>query len=72
MSERPLSMAELDLVEKLNLGELERLCLEKNRAYGHGDGTKSTSRDDATLFRVSYTLLDKYFQRSEDAETSCG
>ena len=62
-SEQPMSMSELILLEQLNTGELDRLCLEKSRAYGHGDGTKSTSRDEATLFRVSYNLLDKYFQR---------
>jgi hypothetical protein len=72
MSQQQLSIAELDLLEKLNSGELDRLCLERNRAYGHGDGTKSIARDDATLFRVSCNLLDKYFQRSSDAETSCG
>ena len=57
MSSEPLSDAQQAWVLQLETGELEKSCLEKNQAYGHGRGTASTSFE----YAVS---LETYFQHA--------
>ncbi len=64
-SSEPLSTAQRALVLQLEAGELEKVTLQKNQAYGHGCGATSTSLEEVALFRVSCNQLDNYFGRSE-------
>ena len=64
-SSEPLSTAQRALVLQLQAGELEKVTLQKNQAYGHGCGATSTSLEEVALFRVSCNQLDNYFGRSE-------
>ena len=54
---------EMKLLRELDLGLLEDDVLTKNIAYGHGEGVKITTKEEAAVFRMSCNALDAYFSR---------
>ena len=46
------------LLKDLDSGLLERNVLENNKAYGHGEGVKITTQEEAAVFRMSCNALD--------------
>ena len=62
-SQRELSCQQIELLIELNSGLLEKNVLENNKAYGHGEGVKITTKEEAAVFRMSCNALDAYFDR---------
>ena len=58
-----LSCEENKLLIELDSGLLEDDVLKKNIAYGHGEGVKIITKEEAAVFRMSCNALDAYFDR---------
>ena len=63
LPESELSSEQIELLIELNSGLLQKNVLENNKAYGHGEGVKITTKEEAAVFRMSCNALDAYFDR---------
>ena len=63
LSEAELSNEQFHLLTELNSGLLEKIMVEENKAYGHGEGVKISTKEEAAVFRMSCNSLDVYHQR---------
>ena len=63
LPESELSCQQIQLLVELNSGLLKNNVLENNKAYGHGEGVKITTKEEAAVFRMSCNELDGYFDR---------
>ena len=63
LPESELSSPQIALLLELNSGVLEQNMLAKNKAYGHGEGVKIRTKEEAAVFRMSCNALDAYFAR---------
>ncbi len=63
LPESELSSPQIALLLELNSGVLEKNMLANNKAYGHGEGVKITTKEEAAVFRMSCNALDAYFAR---------
>ena len=61
--ESELSCQQIQLLVELNSGLLKKNVLENNKAYGHGEGVKIITKEEAAVFRMSCNALDAYFDR---------
>ena len=61
--ESELSRQQIQLLIEFKSGLLEKNVLENNKAYGHGEGVKITTKEEAAVFRMSCNALDAYFGR---------
>ena len=61
LPESELSCEQIELLIEFNSGLLEKTVLENNKAYGHGEGVKITSKAEAACFRMSCNTLNAYF-----------
>ena len=58
LQEADLSWRQTELLNMLSSGLLEQTMIENNKAYGHGEGAKVTTTEQAAIFRMSYNSLD--------------
>ena len=70
LQECDLSWQQHKMLDMLNSGLLENQVLESNTAYGHGEGTKITSKEEAACLRMSFNTLKEYFSRDHPADHS--
>ena len=63
LPESELSSQQNQLLIELGSGLLERNVLKNNKAYGHGQGVNSTTKEEAAVFRMSLNALGAYFDR---------
>ena len=63
-SKQLLNANQQALVLRLHSGELHKDTIEKNQAYGYGEGVEHVSMEVATLFRYSCNQMDRYLDRS--------
>ena len=60
--ETQLSSQQTQMLVQLHSGLLER-NVEDNKAYGHGEGVKITTKEEAAVYRMSCNGLSKFFDR---------
>ena len=63
LPESELSCKQQQLLIELNSGLLQKIRLENDKAYGHGEGVKNTTKEEAAVFRMSCNALDAYYGR---------
>ena len=67
LPESELSCEQIELLIEFNSGLLQKNVLENNKAYGHGEGVKNITKEDAAVWRMSHNAIDKqvkeYFSR---------
>ena len=67
VAESELSYQEIVLMQQFSSGLLEKDRDRLDKAYGHGQGVKSQTKEEAALFRMSCnsinTMLDACFDR---------
>ena len=64
LPESQLSTGQMALLHELNMGVLDARRLKNDTAYGHGEGIKIRTKEEAAVLRMTCNELDAYFARS--------
>jgi len=59
-----MSNGQMALLHELNMGVLDARRLKNDTAYGHGEGIKIRTKEEAAVLRMTCNELDAYFARS--------